>query len=78
MPSMPNITGSISTAPSSKTKVRKKDIRADTCPLFSAVKKAEPKIAIPVNRYAKEAIRNACTESGIRCPASCRNKAENG
>ena len=30
MPSTPNNTGSKSTAPSSKTKVRKKDINADT------------------------------------------------
>ena len=50
MPSTPNSKGNRSTAPSSNTKVRKKEINADTCPLFSAVKKAEPKTATPVNR----------------------------
>ena len=50
IPFTPNNMGNRSTAPSSKTKVRKKEISADTNPLLRAVKKAEPKIAIPVNR----------------------------
>ena len=78
MPSTPNNTGSKSTDPSSKINVRKKDINADTIPLFSAVKKAELKIAIPVKKYEKEMILNACTETGTSCMASCRNKTENG
>ena len=78
MPSTPNNTGSKSTAPSSKTKVRKKDINADTFPSFRAVKKAELKIAIPEKKYEKEMILNACTEIGTSCMASCRNKMENG
>ena len=77
MPSTPSSSGSRSTAPSSNTNVRKKDISADICPLFNAVKKAEAKIAIPVNRYAKETILNACTASASSV-SSCRNKAENG
>ena len=61
MPSTPSNTGKSSTAPSSKTNVRKNDISADTCPLFKAVKNEEPKMAIPVKRYATEKILNACT-----------------
>ena len=56
MPSTPNNTGSKSTAPSSKTKVRKKDINADTFPSFRAVKKAELKIAIPEKKYEGDAL----------------------
>ena len=41
-----------------KTSVRKKEMTADTGPLFSAVKKDEPKIAVPVKRKAKEQYKN--------------------
>ena len=58
--------------------VRKKDISADICPLFNAVKKAEQKIANPVKRYAKDEILNACTASSTNSLSSCKNKNENG
>ena len=78
MPSTPKNIGNTSTAPSSNTKVRKKDISADTCPLFRAVKKAELNIARPVNRYATEIIRNACTLTGSSVAVPYRNRKENG
>ena len=37
IPSAPSSTGRKSTAPSSNTNVRKKEISADICPLFKAV-----------------------------------------
>ena len=78
MPSIPNNIGNRITAPSSNTKFRIKDISADTWPLFNAVKKAEPKIAIPVNKYATETMRKACTAYGRSFSVPYRNIAENG
>lgn len=78
IPSTPKSAGNNNTAPSSNTNVRKNDINADTCPLFKAVKKAEPKIAIPVNRYENDMILNACTASSTSCLLSFKNKIESG
>lgn len=78
MPSTSNNIGNSNTAPSSKTNVLKNDINADTCPLFKAVKKAEPKIAIPVNKYENDMILNACTAPSTNCLLSCKNKIESG
>ena len=60
IPSTPSSKGSMRIAPSSNTNVLRKDINADICPLFRAVKKADPKTAIPVKRYATEKILKAC------------------
>ena len=68
MPSTPRSLGSRSTAPSSNTMVRRKEISADTGPSFSAVKKLELNTAMPVNKYAIEKIRKAWTVSAKSFP----------
>ena len=50
MPSRPMIRGRISTAEIWKTRVLRNEIIAETPPLFSAVKKDEPKMLKPVTR----------------------------
>jgi len=50
IPLAPIRTGRTRIAPISKIKVLKIEITAETIPLLRAVKKAEPKIAIPLNR----------------------------
>ena len=50
IPLAPISIGSTIIAPISKIKVLKMDITAETIPLFKAVKKADPNIAIPLNR----------------------------
>ena len=47
IPSTPKIAGRISTEPLWKTRVRRKDIAAETAPLLSAVKNPEAKILKP-------------------------------
>ena len=49
IPSTPKSTGRISTDELWKTRVRRKDIAADTAPLFKAVKNPEAKILNPAN-----------------------------
>ena len=59
IPSTPQISGNTSTAATWNTSVRRKEMAADTSPLFSAVKKEEPKMANPESRKAKEKIKKA-------------------
>ena len=54
IPFMPRIIGRISTAATWNTRVRRKEIAADIPPLLSAVKKDEPKILKPLNRYTRQ------------------------
>ncbi len=54
MPSRPQISGRSRTAEIWKTRVRRKEIRAEVRPSPSAVKKAEPKMANPAKRKEKE------------------------
>lgn len=56
MPSIPRNTGKIKTAAIWHTSVRKNEINAEINPLFSAVKKDEPKIGTPAKRNEKEKI----------------------
>ena len=58
-PAASKINGRVRTAAVWNNSVRKNEIMADTGPLFSAVKKEEPKIANPVNKKAKEQYINA-------------------
>ena len=53
-PAASKIKGRVITAMVWNTRVRKNEIMADTGPLLRAVKKDEPKMAIPVKRNAKE------------------------
>ena len=57
IPSTPHTSGKSKIAAIWKTSVRRKEIAADTGPLFRAVKKPEPKIAKPAKRKEKENIR---------------------
>ena len=50
IPSIPSTRGSVSTTATWNTSVRRNDIVADTIPLLSAVKNAEPKILKPLIR----------------------------
>ena len=50
MPSIPRISGRKSTTVTWNTRVRRKEIAADTAPLLKAVKKADPKILKPFIR----------------------------
>ena len=50
MPSTPSTRGKSSTDAVWKISVRKKEMAADTAPLFSAVKKEEAKILNPASR----------------------------
>lgn len=61
MPSNPQKIGKVRTAAHWKTKVRKKEISADMSPLPRAVKKEEPKIAVPENKKEKENMAKART-----------------
>ena len=61
MPSTPQNRGKNITAAIWNTKVRRKEIAAETRPLLSAVKKEEPKIANPEKRKEKANIEKACT-----------------
>ena len=54
IPSTPQIMGRSRTADTWKTRVRRKDIAAETTPLPRAVKKDEPKIPKPANRKDRE------------------------
>ena len=54
IPSIPHRSGKIKTAATWKTRVRKNEIRAEISPFPRAVKKDEPKMAIPANRNEKE------------------------
>lgn len=56
MPSIPKISGNINTAATWKINVLRKEINAEMRPSFNAVKKDEPKIAIPEKRKEKEYI----------------------
>ena len=47
MPSTPMISGRVRTDTTWNSSVRRKEIAADTVPLFSAVKNAEPKMLKP-------------------------------
>ena len=58
-PSKPKKRGKIKTAATSKTTVRRKEIAAETIPLFNAVKNEDAKILNPANRNANENSRNA-------------------
>ena len=58
-PSKPKKRGKIKTAATSKTTVRRKEIAAETIPLFNAVKNEDAKILKPANRNANENSRNA-------------------
>ena len=49
-PSTPKKIGKINTLAIWKTSVRKKEIAAETTPLFKAVKKEEPKMLNPLNK----------------------------
>ena len=49
IPSIPNIFGNSNTHTAWNKNIRKKEMIADTNPLFSAVKNAEPKIEKPQN-----------------------------
>ena len=49
-PSKPKKRGKIKTAATSKTTVRRKEIAAETIPLFNAVKEDEPKILKQIKR----------------------------
>ena len=61
IPSRPISLGNKITAAIWKTMVRKKDIIAETRPLFSAVKKDDPKIANPAKRKENEKMKKAFT-----------------
>ncbi len=61
MPPIPNISGNSITAAVWNTKVLKKEIMAETSPLFNAVKNEEPNIAIPAKRKENANIENAFT-----------------
>ena len=61
MPSSFQIMGSSSTADSLNTKVRRKEMMADTMPSFSAVKKEELKMLNPTRAKATVEMRKACT-----------------
>ena len=52
MPVMPINPGRINTIMIWNTKVRRKEIAADTAPLFSAVKKEDPQTFMPLTRNA--------------------------
>ena len=54
MPSTPQISGNTRTAVISNTRLLKKAMAAEVSPSFKAVKKAEPKMAIPENRNENE------------------------
>ena len=54
MPFKPQSKGKSNTAAIWNTRVRKKEINAETGPLFNAVKKEEPYIDIPAKRKAKD------------------------
>ena len=56
MPSSFQKRGKVRTVAHWKTKVRKKEISAEMIPLPRAVKKEEPKIAVPENKKEKENI----------------------
>ena len=53
IPSMPKKTGKSRMQMTSNTSVRRKDIVAETLPLFSAVKKEDPNMLKPLSRYTK-------------------------
>lgn len=59
IPSTSKKTGRIRTEEVWKIRVRKKEIAADTAPLFKAVKKEEEKIFRPARRKGQENSRNA-------------------
>ena len=61
IPSTSNRSGKMTTADIWNTNVLKKEMSADTSPLFSAVKNEEPNIAIPANRKEKANIEKALT-----------------
>ena len=57
MPSICQIMGKISTAPSWNTSVRRNEIMAEVRPALSAEKKLEVRMANPINSYDTEKIR---------------------
>ena len=57
MPVRPKIRGSTKIAATWNTKVRRKEMRAETRPLFKAVKKLEPQILMPAKIKLKRQIR---------------------
>lgn len=59
IPSMSNISGSISTAAIWNTSVLRNEIAAEIKPLFSAVKNDEPNIEKPANKNENEKMKNA-------------------
>ena len=63
MPSTCQNSGRMSTGATWNSRVRKKEMTADTRPLFSAVKNAEPKMAKPVKRKEKANMPKARTVS---------------
>ena len=60
IPLSPYIAGRIITAPIWNTSVLRKDITAETIPLFYAVKKDEPNMSNPLRRKTKAYILNPC------------------
>ena len=78
MPSRPQSNGRISTARHWNTSVRRKEIRAEVNPSFRAVKKEEPKMAIPENRKEKENMAKARTVMFISSGSYPTNSRESG
>ena len=52
MPNTPKSAGRIKIAAISNKKVRKKEISAETKPLFNAVKNEDAHVLMPLNKYA--------------------------
>ena len=53
IPSIPKRIGGVRTTIIWKTRVRRKEMQAETAPLFKAVKKAEPHTLKPIGRNAR-------------------------
>ena len=68
IPVSPKKAGRIRTEPTWNTRVRRKEITADTSPLFNAVKNADAKMLIPHTRNDRAKMWNAdlvnCYRSG--------------
>ena len=78
MPSTPMIAGKNITAAHSNTSVRKNDMSAETRPLLSAVKNAEPKMLTPTKMNASEYSPRAETVISHRAGSYPTNTAASG
>ena len=78
MPSSSQTMGRSVTARHWNTSVRRKEIRAEVSPSFRAVKKDEPKIAIPENKKEKEKMAKARTVMASSSGSYPTNSSDRG